>query len=113
MEDTIMPVDLPELLARYYAAQTRGDTDALAACFAPDAVVRDEGRELHGRAAIAQWQEASRARYRFISEPLAVADRDGRAVVTARVTGDFPGSPITLDYAFTLAGGSIARLEIA
>jgi len=32
--------------------------------------------------------------------------------VTARVTGDFPGSPVELRYGFTLEGASIARLEI-
>ena len=32
--------------------------------------------------------------------------------VTARVTGDFPGSPVDLRYRFTLEGATIARLEI-
>jgi hypothetical protein len=33
--------------------------------------------------------------------------------VTGRVTGDFPGSPVDLQYRFTLEGDKIARLEIA
>ena len=33
--------------------------------------------------------------------------------VTARVTGDFPGSPVDLRYRFRLEGAAIARLEIA
>jgi hypothetical protein len=34
------------------------------------------------------------------------------AVVTARVTGDFPGSPVELRYGFALEGNRITRLEI-
>ena len=33
--------------------------------------------------------------------------------VTARVTGDVPGSPVDLRYRFRLQGAAIARLEIA
>jgi len=33
-------------------------------------------------------------------------------LVTARVSGTFPGSPIELRYAFTLRGGQIVRQEI-
>ena len=32
--------------------------------------------------------------------------------VTARVTGDFPGSPVELQYRFTLEAALIGRLEI-
>ena len=32
--------------------------------------------------------------------------------MTARVTGDFPGSPVDLRYRFTLEGASITRPEI-
>ncbi|PYM74471.1 MAG: hypothetical protein DME10_06420 [Candidatus Rokuibacteriota bacterium] len=37
----------------------------------------------------------------------------GKTIVTGRVSGNFPNSPVELRYAFTLAGGKIARLEIA
>lgn len=33
-------------------------------------------------------------------------------IVTAHLTGNFPGSPVDLRYAFTLSGDKIARLEI-
>jgi hypothetical protein len=32
--------------------------------------------------------------------------------MTARVSGDFPGSPAMLQYRFTLESDAIARLEI-
>ena len=34
------------------------------------------------------------------------------SIVTNRLTGNFPGSPIELDFAFTLDGDKIASLEI-
>jgi len=42
-----------------------------------------------------------------------VAETNGRTIVTGRVSGDFPGSPIELRYAFALDGDEIARLEIS
>ena len=33
---------LPDLLAAFFAAENKGDVDALGACFAAQAVVRDE-----------------------------------------------------------------------
>ena len=42
-----------------------------------------------------------------------VDDEGDRITVTARLTGNFPGSPVDLRYAFTLEGKEIARLEIA
>ena len=44
--------------------------------------------------------------------PLAVDASAPEVTVTARVTGDFPGSPVELQYRFTLEGASIAKLEI-
>jgi hypothetical protein len=107
-----MPADLPAPIAAYIAAANAHDAEACAACFATDAVVRDEGRERRGTAEIRAWKAEVSARYRPVVEVLEVAGSDGRTVVTGRVAGDFPGSPIELRFAFTLAGGRIARLEI-
>lgn len=106
-----MPVDLPEPVAAYFTADKR-DADALAQCFAEDAVVTDEGHVHHGRAAIRQWKSESSAKYNYTSEPVAVASQDGKIIVTGHVVGDFPGSPVDLRYAFTVEAGKIASLEI-
>jgi hypothetical protein len=39
-------------------------------------------------------------------------ERDGRHLITARVSGTFPGGRVEMDYAFTLRDGHILRLEI-
>jgi hypothetical protein len=107
-----MPVDLPTPIAIYIDAQNRGDTEALAQCFAENAVVRDEGKTLEGLAAIKQWKTETRKKYQHTVEPLAATKKDGKTIVTTRLTGNFPGSPIDLEFVFTLDGDKIALLEI-
>ena len=75
-------------------------------------IVRDEGRTRHGIAAIREWKEEVSKKYRPTVEIIDVAQVDSKTVVTGRVSGNFPGSPVDLRYAFTLAGERIARLEI-
>ena len=104
-------IDLPPPIAAYFAADTSG-TDAVAQCFSESAVVIDERREHRGRPAITRWKAEATAKYHYTSEPLAVDVSGPEVTVTARVTGDFLGSPVELQYRFTLEGASIARLEI-
>jgi len=51
-------------------------------------------------------------KYRHTVEPVAVTARDGKTVVSTTLTGNFPGSRITLDFVFTLEGSKISTLEI-
>lgn len=106
-----MPLPLPKPIADYFAADA-ADGAAVAKCFTADAVVIDEKQTYRGREAIARWKTEASAKYDYVSKPVAVDDRDERIVVTARLTGNFPGSPVNLHYAFTLTGNEIARLEI-
>lgn len=105
-------LSLPEPIAAYFAADQR-DADAVARCFTNHGVVRDERHTHAGRAAITAWKTAASARYSYTTQPLRVEQEDGRHIVTSRVTGDFPGSPVELRYAFRLERGKIASLEIA
>lgn len=107
-----MSLDLPTPIARYFAAENRGDTEALAQCFAEDAVVRDEGQTIEGLAAIKKWKAETKKKYQHTIEPLASAQQDGKTIVTNRLTGNFPGSPIELEFVFTLDGDKIASLKI-
>lgn len=107
-----MAVQLPPALRAYFDAANTDDADRIAAAFSDDAVVHDEGRDIVGRAAIRAWAVESRRKYRFLSEPLSVEAAADRTVVTARVTGDFPGSPVDLTYRFRLDDGQVAALEI-
>lgn len=107
----IMSLQFPPSVAGYFAAD-KTDVDALVRCFADDAVVRDEGRTYDGLAAIRKWKEETSTKYQYTSEPLSCTEAEGRVVVTSRLTGNFPGSPVDLRYSFQLAGDQIAALEI-
>ena len=107
-----MSVDLPTPIAFYVAAENRGDTEAMAECFAEDAVVRDENRTIQGLGAIKEWKAETKKKYQHTIEPLAVAQKDGKIIVTNRLTGNFPGSPIDLEFIFGLDGDKITSLEI-
>lgn len=106
-----MAVDLPKPIADYFAAEGK-DGSATARCFTEDAVVVDERRNHVGRVAIEAWKTEVSTKYHAVSEPMAVVEEGGRVIVTSRVSGDFPGSPIDLRHAFVLEAGAIARLEI-
>ena len=103
---------LPTPIAIYIAAENRGDLEALARCFAEDAIVRDEGQTIEGLPAIKQWKVETRKKYQHTIEPLACIQKDDKTIVTNRLTGNFPGSPIELEFVFTLKDNKIAELEI-
>ena len=106
-----MKVQLPQAIARYFAAD-RADPDAVAECFTDYAVVVDERHTYTGRPAIRRWKAAATARYQYTSTPIAAEQQGGSIVVTSRLTGNFPGSPVELRYRFELDGDRIAALEI-
>jgi len=103
---------LAQPVADYIAAANAHDIDAATACFSRTAMVHDERRERRGITAIREWVVEVSEKYRPTVEVLGVAERDGRTVVTGRVSGNFPGSPVELRYAFTVTRGKIDRLEI-
>lgn len=106
-------VELPKPVSDYFAASNAHDADACAACFADDGIVKDEGREMRGVAAIRDWMDAAIASYQHTVEVVASATADGETIVTCGVSGRFPGSPVELRHCFVVAGGKITRLEIA
>ena len=108
-----MPLELPEPLPRYFAAQNALDTHGMTACFSPDAVVHDEGGTYIGSEAIRGWKRDTIAKYGITIEPLKAAQQDHETVVVARVAGNFPGSPANLTYAFSVSpDGLIRTLDI-
>jgi len=107
-----MSVQLPEPIAAYLDAENAGDPGAVARCFTGDAVVRDEGRTIVGAAALQAWKAETSGKYRHCMEALACETQGDLTLITNRLTGSFPGSPIVLTFAFRLARGKIAALEI-
>ena len=119
-----MTLSFPEPVRIYFTSENAHDgedfgedfgkdgSEALARCFAVDAVVQDEGHRIQGLDAIKAWRIENRRKYAHTVEPLGIAERDGKTVVTASVSGNFPGSPVVLDHVFGLDGDRIMSLEI-
>jgi len=106
-----MSLDLPRSIAAYFTAD-RGDIEAVARCFTGNAIVKDEGHTYNGLAAIKEWKAKTSTKYTYTSEPFACEQKDGKTVITSRLVGDFPGSPVDLRFFFGLEGDKIASLEI-
>ncbi len=107
-----MTVELVSAPATYFAAKNRKDIDAMLEPFAEDAMVKDEGKEHHGRDAIRAWMEHTTRKY-GVTVNVREAEQSGNDVlVKGLVSGDFPGSPAVLVYRFKLLGSKIASLEI-
>jgi ketosteroid isomerase-like protein len=107
-----MALALPTPLSKYFEAQNAHDLDAMLSVFADHASVRDEGEDITGRAAIRAWIEETTRKYRVTVTPAGVSLADGRTIVTAQVSGTFPGSPIKLNYRFMIVDEKISNLEI-
>lgn len=103
---------LPRPIEIYFASDRARNAETLATCFAADAMVRDEGHTYEGLAAIKAWKVEASRKYEYTVEPLEAVQREGKTVVTARVAGNFPGSPVTLSFIFALEHDMIASLEI-
>ncbi|MFY1637824.1 nuclear transport factor 2 family protein [Solwaraspora sp. WMMB335] len=85
-----MTTDTPDIIRRYFQLAALPDRDAYFGLFAVDAVVEDEGREHRGIAAIRAWRAGTPLVSYEITE---VRDTPDGMVVTATISGDFPGSP--------------------
>src|ERR1700760_4307183 len=105
-------MQLPALVIDFVRAQNSRDSDAVVACFAEDAVVQDEGREMRGLLAIKEWSDKSFERFHYDIAPTGIGEAGDETVLTATVTGDFPGSPVSLDFIFVIKGDRIAALSI-
>lgn len=107
-----MTIELSGVIAEYFAADKKGNAEAISKCFTQNALVVDEGNTYTGRDAIRQWMANASTQYSYTVEPFALAQEGGRTVVTSHLVGNFPGSPVDLRYFFVLEGDKIAELEI-
>ena len=107
--------ECPDAVRAYMSLTTGGDRAAAIVAFADAAHVTDDGHDYHGAAAVRNWLDRAASEYTFTTTPLAAAvdAPPGRTVVTCRLEGTFPGSPVDLDYRFELDPAQrIERLEI-
>lgn len=103
---------IPAIITELVTAQNSQDSVAYADCFTSDAKVFDEGHDHHGKEEIKAWIESANAKYQAVMEPIDYSESDGKAVLTAKISGTFPGSPIVLKYNMEIVQERIRSLKI-
>ena len=72
----------------------------------------DDGHRYTGIDAIKAFMAEALAKYNATSVPFAIEREDGIHCVRAKVSSNFPGSPVVLSHRFRLERGLIVSLEV-
>lgn len=107
-----MKLHLSPLLETFVTACNAHDVDTCLACFSGDATLQNQGHSYHGISEIRVWLEQINLKYRPTLTPVQTGHDGGEALLTTRVNGNFPGSPIELNYRFTFSNDRISMLKI-
>ncbi len=105
-------MELPQLIAQFVETQNTYDSEAYTECFTETAIVHDEGKTHTGKDEIRHWIEDANERYKSVIKPLEYKESDSNGVLTAEVSGTFPGSPIVLQFHLGLKDGLIDSLKV-
>ena len=103
---------LPQAVTRYFDATNRFDAESAAACFTPDATVRDEGKTHVGTEEIRNWVSHASKEYQPQASVVGAQQKGDQLAVTVSVSGQFPGSPVELDFEFSLRDEKISELSV-
>lgn len=107
-----MCIKLPPLIADFVQAKNSHDIEAVAACFADNAVVHDEGQEIRGVKAIREWNKKTNEKYQDTLAVTDLVEGGNETILTAQVSGNFEGSPVPIEFHFTINSGKITILSI-
>jgi hypothetical protein len=105
-------MNLHKIVASLVVAQNSHDSQAYVECFSESAIVHDEGKTHNGKAEIKRWNKNSNREYRTVLRPLDFKETDAEHLLTAEVSGSFPGSPAVLQFHLGLKDGLIDSLKI-
>jgi len=103
---------LPEIILNYIAAANDGRIDEATACFAQDARVHDENHDHQGLDEIREWIAETTESSQPRNEVLSSTGEEGTHTVISEISGNFPGSPVELEFHFVITGGKISSLSI-
>lgn len=109
-----MSATLPEAITVYMESINTNNNAVLDSCIAEDAHVHDigENHHIHGLEAIKKWLSQSNQEFKLITEVKNTEEKYGIMIITAMVSGNFPGSPQLFYYFFSLADNLITNIEI-
>jgi hypothetical protein len=103
-------IDLPAPVAAAVEAANANDTDAFLACFTPDGVVDDWGREFRGPDEIRAWSEREFIGVKVSLDVTDVERDDAATTITATVGGEGFNGPS--HFTFVVEGDRVSRMTI-
>lgn len=103
---------LPKVVEDLVQAQNNFDHIAYAACFSETGEMLEEGKPYKGRVAIQHLIAETNEKYRSVMKPLAYDESGTSSVLSAEVSGTFPGSPLVLKFHFDIVDGEIQHLTV-
>lgn len=103
-------MNLPKVVEQLVKTQNEFDSTAYAQCFTDTALVFDEGKTHTGRKEIEQWIDKANKDYHATMKPVEYSEAE--QILTAEVSGNFPGSPIMMKYHYEFEDGLIQTLKI-
>ena len=108
----IKTMNLPTVVTDFINAQNNFDSEASANCFAETGVMLEEGKPYTGRVEIQGLLEETNEKYQSVMKPLKYIEDGISSVLSAEVSGTFPGSPAVLQFHFTLENNLISYLKV-
>jgi ketosteroid isomerase-like protein len=112
MDKTLEQTDLPPAAQGFVDGWQGRDAERVAALFADDAVVSDEGRTHSGMGEIRRWIDETITLFTTTLTFLGAREVGDMVGASYRLTGDFPGGSVDLEYQFRLdEQGRIRRLD--
>jgi len=103
-------MNLPNIITTLVNAQNQYNSHSYADCFTDNAVVFDEGKTYNGKTEIENWISKANNEYKTIMKPLNYDEKEN--ILSAEISGTFPGSPAILKYHFELNNELIQSLKI-
>ena len=103
-------MNLPNIITTLVNAQNQYNSHSYAECFTDNAVVFDEGKTYNGKTEIENWISEANNEYKTIMKPLNYDEKEN--ILSAEISGTFPGSPAILKYHFELNNELIESLKI-
>jgi ketosteroid isomerase-like protein len=107
---------LPAPVLGYFDFSNKGDLNGLVGCFADDALVNDQHREIRGKASIRHWADREIIGSKVKKTIVEAVSHHGDFIVRAKVDGDFDRTglpdPLILHFYFSVREEGITQLII-
>jgi len=105
-------MNLPKIVEELVATQNSFDSVAYANCFSENAVVFDDGKTHDGKKEIEHWIAEANEQYKATVKPVGFEEKGKESLLKLETSGNFPGSPVILNYYLEIADGLIQSMKV-